>query len=294
METEVRWVASFSASCFYAAKAVAQGSAPAGCKLTATVAEPAEALHREVDSFGLPVERFWRHMVPLAAQIENNRQLAEVVLAKTIGMAGRAQLEVEPLERRIAEVEAAVLREHAGLLDTLAEDSEPLRREWDLWGSAILDRVARSTDERVLVSSADAVLVSPVFGGGGTANLDYNSACIESVPEGRAKELPEAVRLAWLIAQLNVDLPMFSEEIHRDRLPLVAAAAMLPPVLVAAEELELAKFDRAAISAALAQSRLGLPQTTDPVDSIMSWWETYSDSRPSWTVALAALDRMLG
>ena len=293
MRIELRWVASFSASCFYTARAVAQDRAPDGAELATLVDEPVLALAGEIDSLGLPVEQFWRHLVPLAAQIENNRQLAEVVLAKTLRRTERARAGVEPLARRIADVEGAVLRGRPGLLDELAEQSEPLRRVWDLRGPALLARVAELTDAGLIVANADAVLVCPVFGRGGTANLQYNSVCVEAVQGEASGPLPEVVRLAWLAAQLNADLPMFSERIRPERLPLVAAAAMLPPVLHAASELELAKCDRATVSAALEGGQLEPSATAAKADAILDWWETYLNSRPAWNVALAALGQML-
>jgi hypothetical protein len=291
--TDIRWLASFSANCFYAAEAVVQGRARAGCDLAAVIAEPAEALAKEIDYQGLPADAFWRQLVPLSAQIESNRELAEVALAKTVRMDDRTRSMIDPLATRIAEVEAAALRVFPGLLDDVAERSEPLRGAWDLRGPGLLAGVARLTDERLVVPRADAVLLWPVFGGGGRAYLSYNSVLLETVQGDPVAGLPEVVRLAWLVVQLNVDLPMFSELIHPDRVPLVAAAAMLPPVLAAAEELELARCDGPTVRAALAASDLDFSPASDPCDVLLEWWQTYLASRPAWNVALAALDQML-
>lgn len=292
-QTDIRWLASFSASCFYAAEAVAHGRAPDGCDLASAIAGPARDLVEEIDSWAVPAEAFWRHLVPLSAQIESNRELAEVALAKTIRRDERTAAMVGPLAVRIAEIEAAALRAFPGLIDDLAARSEPLRGEWDLRGPGLLAGLGRLTDERLLVPRADAVLVWPVFGGGGRANLSYNSVLIEAVQGDPAAGLPEVVRLAWLVGQLNVDLPIFSERIHPSRVPLVAAAAALPPVLTAAEELELARCDAPTVRAVLASD----PQfaaCADPAGIVLEWWGTYLGSRPAWHVALVALERMLG
>ena len=292
-QTDLRWLVSLSASCFYAAEAVLRGRGPGDSDLAAAVAEPAAALAKEIDYAALPAERFWQHLVPLSARIDSNRQLAEVALAKTVRMDQRTRSMIAPLATRIAEVEAAVLRECPGLLDELAARWEPLRGQWDLRGPGLLAGVARLTDERVVVPGADAVLVWPVLGGGGRANLSYNSVLIEAVQGDPVAGLPEVVRLAWLVAQLNADLPIFSELIHPDRVPLVAAAAMLPPVLTAAEELELARCDGPTVRAALEVAEGEFPQWADPAEALLEWWQTYLNSRPAWDVALAALDRML-
>ena len=290
--TELRWLVSFSANCFYAAEAVVRGRAPGDCDLAAVIAEPAESLAKEIDCWALPAEAFWRHLVPLSAQIDSNRQLAEVALTKTLRMDERTRAMIAPLATRIAEVEASALGEFPGLLDELAARSEPLRGQWNVRGPGLLAGVARLADERLVVPRADAVLVWPVFGGGGRACLRYNSVLIETVEGDPVAALPEVVRLAWLVGQLNVDLPIFSELIHSDRVPLVAAAAMLPPVLTAAEELELARCDAPTMHAALKADRQ-FAEWADPCEVVLEWWQTYLGSRPAWNVALAALDRML-
>ena len=47
------------------------------------------------------------------------------------------------------------------------------------------------------------------------AQLFYNSACIEAVDGEPVAGLSEVLRLAWLVSQLNADLPMYRGEIHR-------------------------------------------------------------------------------
>ena len=102
--------------------------------------------------------------------------------------------------------------------------------------------MARLTDPQLLVSQADVLPVFP-SGGGGTSHLLYNSISIEMADDDPVAELPEVLRLAWLVAQLNVDLPIFSENLQPGRRPLIASASMIPPVLTAAEEAELARYD---------------------------------------------------
>jgi hypothetical protein len=106
-------------------------------------------------------------------------------------------------------------------------------------------------------------------------------------------QLPEIVRLAWLLSQLNVDLPLFSETIHRDRLPLVASLAMLPPALTAAQSADLARCDRPTVQRSLASWIVDKPPEPELADMLLSWWDTYTASRPAWHVAISALDRML-
>ena len=60
------------------------------------------------------------------------------------------------------------------------------------------------------------ILVQPVLGGAGAAHWLYNSVHIEAVLANPVAELPEVVRLGWLLAQLNFDLPMFVGDLLRE------------------------------------------------------------------------------
>jgi hypothetical protein len=101
------------------------------------------------------------------------------------------------------------------------------------------------------------------------------------------------VRLAWLIAQLQLDLPKFGEQVNAQRLPLVARFAMLPPTLAAAETVELAHFTPELIAAAISAWQLTTPAGVDAAPPVHEWWLTYQETRPPWPIALAALDQML-
>ena len=293
MTIALRWTVSSSASCFYAADMMRRGRDLAGAEPIATVAEPAKRLHAEIEDSGLPAERLWRHLVPLSARVQSNRELVQLVLRKTIGMDPRAEVLMPRLAGRIADVEAALRHRAPRLVEELTAWSGALRNQWDVHGGAVLGRVGRVTDERLIVPNAEVVLVYPATGGGGTAHLLYNSVSFETMPTDPRPQLPEVVRLAWLLAQLNIDLPLFSETIHHDRHPLIAGLAMVPAVLSAAEELDLARCDSQTLQTALETWHLNGPENADLSEVVLQWWTTYVESRPAWNVALTALDRMV-
>ena len=68
---------------------------------------------------------------------------------------------------------------------------------------------------------------------------------IEAVLANPRFELPEVVRLGWLLAMLNFDLARYRDPLSDAErvLPL----AMIPPVLAAAAEVELTRFDPATL-----------------------------------------------
>lgn len=292
MSLELRWLASHSASCFHAARALGRGPL-ADAQFEAAIREPAEGLCQEIAAAGICEDAFWRHIIPLSAGIENNRQLADLVVRKTIGYGKASDATTLRLAGWIAEVEAAVRRAVPNLVDRVVQGAQWLREQWSSLGLATLSAIARRTDTNVVVPAADVILVWPACGGDGAAHLVYNNVRLEAVAADPVAELPEVLRLAWLVAQLNLEVPIFSEGIPPRNLPMVAACAMVPPALAAAGELDLVSAPDDALPMALERWRVAGTTGGDLAPVISDWWQTYLDTQPAWPIALAALDRML-
>ena len=141
--------------------------------------------------------------------------------------------------------------------------------------------------------------MQPVAGGGGRAHIHFNTVRIEAILTNPNSQLPEVVRLAWMLSQLNLDLPDYQGTLTRDRTEVVGALALLPVVLSAGEEVELVRNDLATLVAAingwecLDRADLKEKDLNEIANNLLVWWETYQSARPRWSVALAALDRML-
>jgi hypothetical protein len=123
-------------------------------------------------------------------------------------------------------------------------------------------------------------------------HLPYNSVRIEPVPNADG-QLPEVLRLAWLLGTLNLDMPAYSEAILASRLDRVAALAMIPVTLAAAENVGLESCTPERIAQAVRQWLPPVEAEPASVDTLTQWWETYKSRRPAWSAALAALDRLL-
>lgn len=292
MLPQIRWQPSFSATCLHAAWGAVRGWPIADLRLT-QIAGLASELDAELDSLGLPKQRVWPLLVAHAASIDSNRLLAQTVLTKAIGAGLNAERAVAPLAGRISALEAAVQRAIPDLAEQLALRVRPIQEQWESRGPGLMRMIGRRTEERLVVETADVLLVHPVFGGAGEAHLQQNAVRLEAVLANPHPELPEVVRLAWLLAQLNCDLPMFGEAVHPERLPLVAQLALLPPVLAAAEEVELVRGTPNLFSTAVSAWRIAAPPQLELTTILPAWWQTAEESRPSWTVALAGLDQML-
>ncbi len=290
---DLRWMVSFPASCLHAAEAMAHGQLIADARMAEAISEPAQLLRQTIVAAGLPRTTFWRNLLGLSIVTDGSTQLAERALTKTVG-ASRSESMASEIAAAVAAVEAAVRSALPTLLDDLALRVRPLREQWEVHGQGLLRTMARWTDPQVLVPKAQVILVHPSLGGGGSAHLFYNNVLIEGVLTNPVPELPEWLRLGWLLAQLNLDLPIFCEGIHGKRLPHVAELAMLAVTLKAAEEWGLLQLDPETLDLALKSWHVVTPPDTDPVDILWRWWGTYVEARPRWDIAFTALDRMFG
>ena len=287
MSGDARWIASVTASALHAAECLVAGEVPADRPLFAALADEAGGLAVDLEAVGLPPPRFFEHALPLAVRFDALAKLAEVSLTKA---AGRRQSDAAAsgIAGRLESLVNAFRQAVPDVVEALELRSGPLRLQWEARGGGLLATLRRLTEEDVVVETAEIILVHPVLGGGGRAYPLYNAMHFEALLANPQPLLPEVVRLGWLWAQLNLDLPKYQDPIGRERLRTIGPLAVLPPVLAAAEEVELGRLDRPTLAAAITSWQAGV---VDP-DTLLDWWETYQASNPPWEVALSALDRM--
>jgi hypothetical protein len=289
----LHWLPGITAGCFYTTELLLRDRPPADPALAAALAEPARRLHETLRAERVPLPTFWRHLVPLAAAIDSAHELAEVVLIKTIG-----RMQAEPRVGRFCgllhDLEIAYTKALPGLGERLARAIADLRPRWDSRGLGTLIGTTHWTEPDFLVDEATVALVHPALGGGGTACLHYRTACLEAAPDDPVAGLPEVVRLAWLLGQLNLGVPRYTEGVRHNPPETVAALAMIPVVLAGAELPELARCDAETIETAVRAWLSPAPDGAATWPGILTeWWDVYRTMRPSWATALQALDEML-
>lgn len=292
MATQLAWRGSGSASCFYAAAALSRGQTLVDTRLAERLAAPNAALTTALESLGLDRARFDDHLTPLAARIGGNRELASAALAKADS-------------RQAAERGADRLTGPLGMLESafnlcvpnadadLLLRAGPLREQWEARGPGLLAEMARRTHPDLLPANAEVILAHPCGGGGGEAYLPYNLVVFEAVLANPLAELPEVVRLGWLISTLDLDLPRHSEGVPPGELHDLARLAMLPPALEAAVELELARASGGLLSTALKSWIPVSDASSGLADLLQDWWDAAQAPSTRWPVALAALRQML-
>lgn len=291
------WKASESASALHAVHAQARGLTllPPGLTevLEPLVSEPPTAARG--DLAGLTAG-----LLQYAAAGFENRELAQQTLDKQWGRGNVGDADVSALAAWVSSVEQAFFAWHRWqtdrqLVDEIATRTAPLRDHWDARGPGMMRQIGRLTEPWLVAERADVVMVLPVVGGGGSAHLPTNIVTIESLLANTDPQLPEVVRLAWLAAQLQFDLPAVAEQLSPGGAPRIAELAMLPPALSAAESVELAEYTPASLSHALGLWRVAsTPAEADQLAGVLTqWWGSYLASDITWPAAAAALEAML-
>jgi hypothetical protein len=288
----LRWLPSVPASCFHAAAALLSRRELDDPSLAAALAGPVEALAAALDTGHIPAEPLLAHLVPLAAENRGMRDLAAVALTKVLGSESAAAHQAGRFAGLLHDLRLAFDAALPSLMDALIYAAEGLRAQWAYHGAGLFAGVGRWSEPQALVSEATVVLVHPI-GSGSVAYPAYNLACVEAAPVDVVPGLPEVLRLTWLLAQLNLDLPRYSEALGRARLALVGRLAMLPVTLAAAEEAGLARCDAETLRLAVRAWVESGEQTEAWADVLGEWWAVYRTQRPGLPTALRALDRML-
>lgn len=290
--TTLTWIANTAVSWLDSAEAIISHGNVVDTALADALANEARQLRLALEEHGIEAAKFFSYAVPLAYHEPSDRTLATVAIRKTLGSLA--------CESAIADVASALTQlKHAGqraqpkLLDELTLRSGPIREQWEGRGPGLLAGVARRTDADLLVENATVFVVHPIRGGGGVAHPQENSVRVEAVLTNPIGELPEVVRLAWLVATLNTDLPRFVDRLNSPLRQLVPVLALISPVLDAAVDVEIARPSADLLPRALQAWGWSEEQSGEYAPVVERWWQTYQQMKLPWPAALVALEQML-
>ncbi|MEM6331704.1 MAG: hypothetical protein AAF790_15845 [Planctomycetota bacterium] len=170
--------------------------------------------------------------------------------------------------------------------------SGPLREQWDARGRGLMRQLCRLTGhpptqlENTRPGDAAVRLVAPVIGGHGELTAAGDGVLLEAVLANPHAELPEVLRLGWLLARLLLAPPAASSPADAG----VHALALMMAVLAAGEAVELAACDLPTARLALDAWRRGAGAETWPSPEaaashapvLLSWWEEAGESATDW------------
>lgn len=283
----LRWVTSESANCYYAADVLLAGGDLADPALASALEPPLTALKSALTEWHVSERAFLPHVIPLAADNRGAHDIAQVALSKVLG-SSRAQLCAGRVGGLLTDLRIAFERAVPDVGHVVQTNAEPMRQWWDYYGPSVQGGIARWAGPESQVAEATVALFFPVRAGGGCAFPACNLACLEAVAKDPVADLPEGLRLAWLLSQLNLDLPRYREDLAAESAADVVGLAMIPITLTAAEEAGLLRFD-----ADIMERAVKAWTPTPEAGTLTEWWNVYRDTRPDLAVGLRALDELL-
>ncbi len=292
---QIQWATSVAASTLHSAAWIAGGHMSVDRLADTSLRESVDAANATLLDAGLKRGApMWldRAATLAAAGIEGAATIAERLAAIYRGTQATPLMQ-SSLAAAIANVLAAGMRQSTtrSFAEEIALRRGPIIEQWEARGPGLLRMLARLTEPELIVESARVALVMPVAGGHGVAHPPTNSVRFEAVLANPHPGLPEVVRLGWLLAQLQADLPPLVEHVPAGRADELMKLAMVPAVLAAAEEVELTESGPELVAAALKAWHLA--EYTNHTNDLCRWWETYANGQSEWRVALAALGSMV-
>ena len=298
---QLTWTPSASASALHAAESIYLHESKLTDRRVAdsvSMVSYAANLGKWIDeSAPFDTSRFWSVLIGQASIIDSNMELAKSVVRKT-ALRLTEPTAVLQLSGLVSDIEAAYNELFPKFVEQVPLRARPLQEHWLGYGTGLLAHLGRLTQKSLIADEARVILLQPVLGGGGVAHIDQNLVRIEAVLTNPMVELPEVVRLAWLLSQLNLDLPMHTDFTGANLIGRLAPLAMLPPILAAAEVMELSKCHESVAELAIENWLIPVPKDQDVhttvVPLMMDWWETYLQTRPAWNTAMQAFAKMLG
>ncbi len=290
---KLTWSSSFSASAIHSAYAIFTDGESTHPKLKSLFPAAQHLQTLIADWLDVHAHSGWRLLIGMAASIPSNRSLAEQWLRRVRRNEPSFDACAAQLSGAIGDVEAATALIFPNMLEQLELRSRPIQDQWLGYGRGLMAHLRRLTEPNWLVEQAEGVFLQPVQGGAGYSLNSLNRFAIEAVLTNPLPEIPEVVRVAWLVGQLQSDLPVYSEALGPLRAQPIAALATLVATLAAAEVLELSRCDEATIQLAIEHWQIAIPTVEDISTALVPWWETYLQTKPTWTIALKALDKML-
>ncbi len=194
----------------------------------------------------------------------------------------------ETVAELVAEASRAYLQLYPDLNQQLTWRTGPLREQWEARGPGLMRLISRFSNTPLQSDIVpEVVLVQPTVGGAGCLLIDDRRLLFEAMLANPISELPEVLRLAWLLCQLC--MRQLSQVA-----PPTASLAWIPAVLEAGQEVELCRCDAASWQLAIRHWPSPAPLHPDvgPDSDWLRLWQRYRQQPspatwPDWLVLQA-------
>ncbi|NIP85068.1 MAG: hypothetical protein GTO03_05700 [Planctomycetales bacterium] len=293
MSCQLEWIVSPWASAAYAAVAVLDGGQPADASRAAAIGQLVDDLSRRTGCRRAELVDIFRHLVPLAGHTHHLPPQDPAAWVER-GLGDRAASDGDGSSEAVVDFWSAYQRQFPELAEQLQLRRPVWEENWSARGPGLLSAIGRFTEPGLIVPRARVFLVDPLMGGGGAVYPADQAVAIEGVLANPWVDLPEVVRLAWLLGQLQAPAAGDRASAAGDRRPPVVALAMLPATLQAAELVELAGFSLATIERAMEVWQIAIDDRGATARRLWEWWQQYRRQRPPWQAAVESLQQRLG
>lgn len=286
----IQWHASVRSSCCYAAEALHLEDV-VHVQLLQALAGPAHRIAARLERDRIAVVEFWQQMLALSLTSASLEQQVAAALshldAKDPGIDLAGLLDGV---RRLQETFSTCL---PGIDEDLQLRCRPLREQWEARGPGLLREVQRRTFCPSFGEPALVVAVFPARGGHGALHTRFSQfITLEAVLANPVESLPEILRLGWLLMQLGARTSGVDAKVASGRF---IALGLLPPILAAAERVELAACNATTLQLALDRwcvDQLQLP-AAQLAETLLDWWNAQRASSRTWHQAIGDLPDLL-
>lgn len=301
--TRMRWTPGDRLSPIHAARCFSIGIQGVDESISRGIAGPMANLASRLAGADIDPAIFWPRLVGAAAAGDSDLEACHAALHTARCSVLSIDATAGGLASQLAEVRMVYQDRYPKLAEQLVLRGRPIREQWDGYSAGLLKRISKLTHPSFLPKSIHTILLSPYRGGDGSLDASSARVWIEAVLTNPIPEIPEVLRLVWLVAQVGLidGLSTGPEDSHgdpwvpRSRLPRVAAIAMMPLTLEAAAYLEMipTPADQLPSLFAKAAQSWRIPLDGPELDAVGNWWRQFQDLQTPPPVTLKALDRML-
>lgn len=290
---KLAWRTPTLASAAYAGRALRRGERSDLIGLSPGLVRAAADFQLALRQTNLPTTEFWDELVAWSGLAETRRRAVEQALKRCARIPSAPFDLTLEFDLRFARIERELATLKPKLEEELSLRARPIREAWETVGPGLMRSIEKLTEPGLLVSQATIVVVHPFAGGGGSSHLATDSVTWEGMLAHPHPELPETLRLAWMLSQLGLDMPRYEQELEEDDVARVASLAMLPVTLAAGEEFDFVRCDEPTIARAMELWGLFDSHRDRAAEALLAWWDAYRERRPPWETALVALEQIM-
>ncbi len=284
---QLRWCTGVWGSCLHAAFALKRPESVVDKQLVAGLERPARRLRDAVArlQWGSPPIAAWHQLFDQSTVSDSAAKIAASAGGSTSHAPHSQSVLVEQLADSLEQMREALLRHVDQLPAQMQLRKEPLIAQWHARGPGMLRAALGLMGLPWKTSTLRVLLVYPVQGGFGTTHGSFSSLRMEAVLVDCVANLPESVRLAWLV------VTSYCQHKSGPNVPPdVLQLATIPPVLQAASCVELARCDEPTVAMAMENWLAGqtLPLSAD---QLARWWASHHSRGAAWPEYVAQLEK---